>query len=143
MGTDLCRGWSEMDLVRAWCGSTELQRAVLAYIAEHPGSSLSDIASGLDRSERSVQAALATWSRFITGRLGITDSEGRPSVPWRREWNSDKGSFVYRSPPRAAQVMRTLASSSAVLPRRGGPPKRKRPRRESVVVLEPLDEASA
>jgi hypothetical protein len=111
MATDLCRGWSEMDLVSAWCASTDLQRSVLGYIAAHPGCSLSEVAAGLGRSQRSIQAALATWARYVTGPLGVKDRNGKPSVPWHREWDESEGCFRYRPPDQVRAVICILDAS--------------------------------
>jgi hypothetical protein len=111
MATDLCRGWSEMDLVSAWCASTDLQRSVLGYIAAHPGCCLSEVAEDLGRSQRSIQAALATWARYVTGPLGVRDRNGRASVPWNREWDESDGCFRYRAPEEVRAVIGILDGS--------------------------------
>lgn len=106
---DLCRGWTEADVVRAIHDATELQRQILHSIAENHGTTVLEIAQDIGaKNHRAVSGALSSWYQNTTRPLGIKDpADGADSWPLhvRKVRRDGKLLWRYEMPPAVGRVV--------------------------------------
>jgi hypothetical protein len=106
---DLCRGWTEADIVHAIVHATEFQRAILRSIAENFGTDVIQIARDIGaKNHRAVAGGLGTWYSNTTRPMGIKDpATGADSWPMHvpRVTRNGQSLWRYEMPPAVARVV--------------------------------------
>jgi hypothetical protein len=105
---DLCRGWTESDVVESIVRATDFQRSILRSIALNPGTDVLQIARDIGSNHRSVSAALSPWFQTITRPTGIKDpATGEDSWPMyvTRVRRNGKRLWRYEMPSAVARVV--------------------------------------
>lgn len=105
---DLCRGWNEAQIVSALRASNETQRAMLRYMADHPGCTIFDICEALGLAYNQARGQLAAFTRNVTRPMGVIDpASGRDSWPLViRPAASNASASTYHVPAAVAEIMR-------------------------------------
>jgi hypothetical protein len=106
--TDLCRGWTERDVVAAVRASNDTQGAMLRHMADHPGCTIFAIADELGLTYPQARAQLAAFTRTVTRPMGVLDpATGRDSWPFVIEApKSGRGASTYHMPNSVAAIVR-------------------------------------
>jgi hypothetical protein len=106
---DLCRGWTEADIVQSIVHATWFQRSILRSIAQNFGTDVIQIAHDIGaKNDRAVSGGLGTWYQNTTRPMGIKDpATGKDSWPMYvpRVTRNGKTLWRYEMPPAVAQVV--------------------------------------
>jgi len=111
------RAWSDRLLRRAWADSDTNLRAVLKYLAKHPGERVpsEDLIALLRKQTNQPNAdhyilagTVGAFGRRVKNRYGLKDARGRAILPFRHPWDRDLGSRAYIMPSRIARTITQL-----------------------------------
>src|SRR5687768_11466810 len=84
VGEDLCRGWTEEQVIEALQSSTPLARKILRSMAQNPGITAEEIARDIGAAGMTtVAGSLSSWYQNVTRPLGVKDpATGKDSWPF-------------------------------------------------------------
>jgi hypothetical protein len=106
---DLCRGWTEADIIESIVHATEFQRSILRSIAQNYGTDVIKITQDIGaKNDRAVSGGLGTWYQNTTRPMGIKDpATGSDSWPMHvpRITRNGKTLWRYEMPPAVARIV--------------------------------------
>lgn len=106
---DLCRGWTEADIVESIVRASDFQRSILRSIAQNFGTDVIKIAQDIGaKNGHAVSGGLSRWYQDTTRPMGIKDpADGKDSWPMQVPKVTLNGETLYRyeMPPAVASIV--------------------------------------
>jgi hypothetical protein len=106
---DLCRGWTEADIIHSIVHATDFQRSILRSIAQNFSTDVFQIAEDIGaKNHLAVSGGLGTWDRNTTHPMGIKDpATGRVSWPMDvpKVRRNGQSLWRYEMPPAVARIV--------------------------------------
>ena len=101
---NLCRGWTESDVVVALTEANETQQRFLSYVASHYGCTLEDFCNDTGLTYNQMRSQLSALARK-TNRQGVRDP-ATGDLSWPFVIQPTGGWSRYEMPPAVASIVR-------------------------------------